>query len=85
MLSIRSEILPTLITVCFVEVMEAGDAGFIALSCAIASGAEAVVIPETETNIDNLVTIPGKGWYRHKKSSAIVVVAEAMKPAEPMT
>ena len=33
------------------------DAGFIALSCAIAGGAEAVVIPETETNIDNLITI----------------------------
>ncbi|MFN3940275.1 MAG: 6-phosphofructokinase, partial [Chitinophagales bacterium] len=51
------------------------DAGFIALSCAIAGGAEAVVIPETETNIDNLIHILERGWY-HKKSSAIVVVAE---------
>lgn len=58
----------------FVEVM-GRDAGFIALSCAIAGGAEAVVIPETETNIDNLIDILEKGWY-HKKSSAIVVVAE---------
>lgn len=58
----------------FVEVM-GRDAGFIALSCAIAGGAEAVVIPETETNIDNLISILEKGWY-HKKSSAIVLVAE---------
>ncbi|MBP9188671.1 MAG: 6-phosphofructokinase [Chitinophagales bacterium] len=58
----------------FVEVM-GRDAGFIALSCGIAGGAEAVVIPETETNIDNLIHILERGWY-HKKSSAIVVVAE---------
>lgn len=58
----------------FVEVM-GRDAGFIALSCGIAGGAEAVVIPETETNIDNLIQILERGWY-HKKSSAIVVVAE---------
>ena len=59
------------------------DAGFIALSCAIAGGAEAVVIPETETNIDNLITILEKGWY-HKKSSAIVVVAEGDETGGPM-
>ncbi|MFN0275994.1 MAG: 6-phosphofructokinase [Chitinophagales bacterium] len=58
----------------FVEVM-GRDAGFIALSCAIGGGAEAVVIPETETNIENLISILAKGWY-HKKSSAIVVVSE---------
>ncbi|MBC8046955.1 MAG: 6-phosphofructokinase [Fimbriimonadaceae bacterium] len=58
----------------FVEVM-GRDAGFIALSCAIAGGAEAVIIPETKTDIDNLIGILERGWY-HKKSSAIVIVAE---------
>ncbi len=58
----------------FVEVM-GRDAGFIALSCAIGGGAEAVVIPETPTNIDNLIDILERGWY-HKKSSAIVIVSE---------
>ncbi|HRF77860.1 MAG TPA: ATP-dependent 6-phosphofructokinase, partial [Chitinophagales bacterium] len=54
----------------FVEVM-GRDAGFIALSCGIAGGAEAIVIPETETNIDNLISILQNGW-QHQKSSAIV-------------
>ena len=58
----------------FVEVM-GRDAGFIALSCGIAGGAEAIVIPETETNIDNLISILQNGW-QHQKSSAIVIVAE---------
>ncbi|HRF78430.1 MAG TPA: 6-phosphofructokinase, partial [Chitinophagales bacterium] len=49
--------------------------GFIALSCGIAGGAEAIVIPETETNIDNLISILQNGW-QHQKSSAIVIVAE---------
>lgn len=58
----------------FVEVM-GRDAGFIALSCGIAGGAEAIVIPETDTDIDNLISILEKGWL-HQKSSAIVIVAE---------
>ncbi len=58
----------------FVEVM-GRDAGFIALSCAIGGGAEALVIPETPTNIENLIDVLEKGWY-HKKSSAIVIVSE---------
>ena len=58
----------------FVEGM-GRDAGFIALSCGIAGGAEAIVIPETETNIDNLISILQNGW-QHQKSSAIVIVAE---------
>ena len=58
----------------FVEVM-GRDAGFIALSCGIAGGAEAIVIPETETNIDNLISILQNGW-KHQKTSAIVIVAE---------
>lgn len=58
----------------FVEVM-GRDAGFIALSTGIAGGAEAIVIPETETDIENLIAILQKGWL-HQKSSAIVIVAE---------
>lgn len=58
----------------FVEVM-GRDAGFIALRSGIASGAEAVLIPEAKTNIDDLIKILAKN-YRSKKSSSIVVVAE---------
>ncbi|MFI5172380.1 MAG: 6-phosphofructokinase [Chitinophagales bacterium] len=58
----------------FVEVM-GRDAGFIALSTGIAGGAEAIVIPETETDIENLIAILEKGW-KHQKTSAIVIVAE---------
>lgn len=58
----------------FVEVM-GRDAGFIALSTGIAGGAEAILIPETETDIDHLIEVLKKGWNR-QKSSAIVIVAE---------
>lgn len=58
----------------FVEVM-GRDAGFIALRSGIASGAEAVLIPEEKTNIDDLIKILQKN-YKSKKSSSIVVVAE---------
>jgi 6-phosphofructokinase 1 len=58
----------------FVEVM-GRDAGFIALSTGIAGGAEAILIPETETNIDYLIQLLERGWNR-QKSSAIVIVSE---------
>ena len=58
----------------FVEVM-GRDAGMIAIYSGIASGAEAVLIPETETKIDQIVKILDRGWER-KKSSMIVIVAE---------
>lgn len=58
----------------FVEVM-GRDAGFIALPAAIATGAEAVLIPESKTSIDDLVSTLEKG-YQNKKNSSIVVVAE---------
>ncbi|MEZ5014854.1 MAG: 6-phosphofructokinase [Chitinophagales bacterium] len=58
----------------FIEVM-GRDAGFIALASAIGGGAEAVVIPETPTSIENLIETLERGWY-HKKSSAIVIVSE---------
>lgn len=58
----------------FIEVM-GRDAGFIALNCGIAGGAEAVAIPETETVVEDIVHKLKKGWER-KKSSSIIVVAE---------
>ena len=58
----------------FVEVM-GRDAGFIALQTGIASGAEAILVPESEMNATQLLTLLEKGWNR-KKSSMIVVVAE---------
>lgn len=58
----------------FVEVM-GRDAGFIALTSGIATGAEAVLIPESKTNLDSLVETLEKG-FQQKKTSSIVVVAE---------
>lgn len=58
----------------FVEVM-GRDAGMIAIYSGIAGGAEAVLIPETDTKIEQIVKILNRGWHR-KKSSMIVIVAE---------
>ncbi len=58
----------------FVEVM-GRDAGLIALNSGIGVGAEAILIPETKTYINDLITLLQKGWKR-KKSSYIIVVAE---------
>lgn len=58
----------------FVEVM-GRDAGYIALHSGLAGGAEAIVIPETPTHIDELINTLRNGWSR-RKSSKIVVVAE---------
>jgi len=58
----------------FVEVM-GRDAGFIALTSGIATGAEAVLIPESPTDLEALVSTLEKG-YQEKKTSSIVVVAE---------
>lgn len=58
----------------FIEVM-GRDAGFIALNSGIATGAEAVLIPESKTNIDSLVDTLCED-VRKKKTSGIVVVAE---------
>lgn len=58
----------------FIEVM-GRDAGFIALRSGIASGAEAVLIPETTTYIDSLIATLERGWKRNK-TSAIIIVAE---------
>ncbi len=58
----------------FVEVM-GRDAGFIALRSGIASGADAILIPEFKTDLDELVNTL-KRRHAQKKTSNIVVVAE---------
>lgn len=68
----------------FVEVM-GRDAGFLAQNSAIAAGAEAAIIPEDATEIDQLATFIERG-IRKSKGSSIVLVSEkdggAMKYAE---
>jgi 6-phosphofructokinase 1 len=61
----------------FVEVM-GRNAGFLALNSAIASGAEAAIIPEIETEVDQLADLISRG-FRKSKNSAIVLVAESPK------
>lgn len=58
----------------FVEVM-GRDAGFIALRSGIATGAEAVMIPESKMSVDKLIEILKQGRAQ-KKNASIVVVAE---------
>ncbi len=58
----------------FVEVM-GRDAGFIALRAGIATGAEAILVPESKTDVDNLILTLGQS-YKKKKNACIVVVAE---------
>ena len=58
----------------FIEVM-GREAGFLALNGAIASGAEAAIIPEIATEVDQLSELIGNG-FRKSKNSSIVLVAE---------
>ena len=58
----------------FVEVM-GRDAGFLAQNSAIAAGAEAAIIPESATDIDQLAAFIGRG-IRKSKNSSIVIVSE---------
>lgn len=58
----------------FIEVMGA-EAGFIALNSGIATGAEAVLIPEIKDESQNLRALLEDGNKR-KKSSNIIIVAE---------
>jgi 6-phosphofructokinase 1 len=58
-----------------VEVM-GRDAGFLALNGAIASGAEAAIIPEIKTEEDQLEAFIQHGFHKSKNSS-IVVVSES--------
>lgn len=59
----------------FIEVM-GRDAGFLALNGAIASGAEAAIIPEVATQEDQLDELIANG-FRKSKNSSIVLVAES--------
>jgi len=58
----------------FIEVM-GRDAGFLTQNSAIAAGAEAAIIPEDDTDIDQLATFIGRG-IRKSKNSSIVLVSE---------
>lgn len=58
----------------FVEVM-GRDAGFLAQNSAIAAGAEAAIIPEENTEMDQLADFIGRG-IRKSKNSSIVIVSE---------
>ena len=58
----------------FVEVM-GRDAGFIALRTGIASGADAILVPESKTDLQALASHLSDR-YQDKKLSGIVVVAE---------
>ncbi|MBQ1722482.1 MAG: 6-phosphofructokinase [Muribaculaceae bacterium] len=59
----------------FIEVM-GRNAGFLALNGAIASGAEAAIIPEISTEVDQLAELIESG-FRKSKNSSIVLVAES--------
>ena len=59
----------------FIEVM-GRDAGFLALNGAIATGAEAAIIPEISTEVDQLSELISQG-FRKSKNSSIVLVAES--------
>lgn len=58
----------------FVEVM-GHTAGYLALNSALATGAEAAIIPEMDTEVDQLAELINNG-FRKSKNSAIVIVAE---------
>ena len=66
----------------FVEVM-GRDAGFLAQNSAIASGAEAAIIPEDRTDVDQLEKFIGRG-FRKTKNSSIVIVSESPKDGGAM-
>ena len=59
----------------FIEVM-GRDAGFLALNGAIATGAEAAIIPEISAEVDQLEELIKNG-FRKSKNSSIVLVAES--------
>ncbi len=61
----------------FIEVM-GRDSGCIALRSGIAGGAEAVILPERATGVDELIS-KLSGDAKNKKTSSIVIVAEGDK------
>jgi 6-phosphofructokinase 1 len=58
----------------FIEVM-GRDSGYIAIQSGISGGAEIVMVPETDTSIETVISTLEKGKLKHK-TSAIVIVAE---------
>ena len=66
----------------FVEVM-GRDAGFLTQNSAIAAGAEAAIIPEDKTDIDQLEQFISRG-FRKSKNSSIVLVSESPKDGGAM-
>ncbi|MEQ8560184.1 MAG: ATP-dependent 6-phosphofructokinase, partial [Cytophagales bacterium] len=58
----------------FIEVM-GRDSGYIAIYTGIGGGAELILVPETETSIEDVKNTLQKSWDK-KKSSSIIVVAE---------
>jgi 6-phosphofructokinase 1 len=67
----------------FVEVM-GRHAGFLAMQSAIASGAEAVLTPEQDDDMDHMYDFL-KNNYKKNKSSSIVIVAEGNKNGNAIT
>lgn len=65
----------------FVEVM-GHTAGYLALNGAIATGSEAAIIPEMDTEVDQLAELISQG-FRKSKNSAIVIVAENPRTGAP--
>lgn len=55
-----------------IEVM-GRDAGFIALTSGIATGAEMILVPESPTYIDEMIYILEKDWKKNKTSGIIIV------------
>ena len=66
----------------FVEVM-GRDACFLAHNSAIAAGAEAAIIPEDQTDVDQLEQFISRG-FRKSKNSSIVIVSESKKDGGAM-
>ena len=66
----------------FIEVM-GRDAGFLAQNSAIAAGAEAAIIPEDQTDLDQLEQFIAHGC-RKSKNSSIVIVSESKKDGGAM-
>lgn len=58
----------------FIEVM-GRDSGYIAIQSGISGGAEIIMVPETDTSIETVISTLEKGKLQHK-TSAIVIVAE---------
>ncbi len=55
-----------------IEVM-GRDAGYIALTSGIATGAEMILVPESPTYIDEMVYVLEKDWKKNKTSGIIIV------------